>query len=447
MRKPDVQRQMPSGTCEESVISRLCDAVQRFFVSAFPDREILLRADGRVRFFRVSSAAQIFCAAVMLLLLPAVLYNTGHDLLFPDSVVAQKSQEVGKLKSAYSQLQSENADAQARYRLITRQLEAKHAYLLSVLQQNNALHADIGQMRGQVDLSAAERQEIAVARGKMRLELSQLESSLKNISSERETLASRLKAKETELSEVMMERSRALRDRGRLQAHSEELQNRLASLQHGQQEVLERLSARTAGSIGEIKSLIARTGLDPERLLSDGTASGLGGPFVEIQEEQRSDLQIAALNNHIDQWDELQQVLRRLPFSAPVDNYVKMSPFGRRQDPINGKLAMHNGVDFAASPKAPILSAAPGVVAFVGTNGSYGRMVEIDHGMGIRTRYGHLSSTSVRKGQTVGYRQPIGVIGSSGRSTGLHLHYEVLVKDKPYDPMRFIEAGKDVFKG
>ena len=390
---------------------------------------------------------QIFCAGFLLLLLPAMLFNTAHDLLFPSSVVAQKSKEVGKLKSAYSKLQSENAEAQTRYRLITRQLEAKHAYLLSVLQQNNALHADVGQMRGQIELSDAERHEIAASREKLRLELSQLESSLKSVSSEKETLAGTLRAKESELSEVMMERSRALRDRGRLLAHSEELQNRLASLQHGQQEVLERLSARTAGSIGEIKSLIAKTGLDPERLLSDGMASGLGGPFVEIQEEQRSDLQIAALNNHIDQWDELQQVLRRLPFSAPVDNYVQMSPFGRRQDPINGKLAMHYGVDFAASPKAPILSAAPGVIAFVGTNGSYGRMVEIDHGMGIRTRYGHLSSTSVKKGQTVGYRQPIGVIGSSGRSTGLHLHYEVLVKDKPYDPTRFIEAGKDVFKG
>ena len=66
---------------------------------------------------------------------------------------------------------------------------------------------------------------------------------------------------------------------------------------------------------------------------------------------------------------------------------------------------------------------------------------------GFAPRYGHLSAISVRKGQTVGYRQEIGVIGNSGRSTGLHLHYEVLVKDKPYDPMRFIEAGKDVFKG
>lgn len=438
---------MPSGTRQETGVRRLCAAVHRFFVRTFPEREILLRADGRVRFFRVNSAVQIACAAIVMLLVPAVLYGTVRDVLFPDSVIAQKSKEVVKLKSAFTKLQSENAESQTRYRLITRQLEAKHAYLLSLLQQNNALHADLGQMRGQLEMSEAERRDMVALRESLRMELSQLETSLQGMSSEKETLVGALIAKETELSEVIVDRARALRERGRLMVRSEELQQRLASLQNGQQEVLERLSARTAGSIGEIKSLIAKTGLDPERLLSDGTAMGLGGPFVEFRDEKRSDLQIAALNNHIDQWDELQQLLRRLPFSAPVDNYVRMSSFGKRRDPINGKWAMHYGVDFVATPKAPILSAAPGVIAFVGTNGSYGRMVEIDHGMGIRTRYGHMSSASVRKGQTVGYRQQIGVIGSTGRSTGLHLHYEVLVKGTPYDPMRFIEAGKDVFKG
>ena len=444
---PNIQRHLPSGTRQQNGISRLGAAIRRFVVRAFPEREILLRADGRVRFFRVNAAVQMACVACLLLLLPAVIYTTARDLLFPDSVIAQKSKEVAKLTSAVTKLQSDNAEAQSLYRLITRELETKHAYLLNVLQQNNALHADLGQMRGQIEMTEAERRDSIASREALRHELSQLESSLKGVSSDKEVLVSHLKAKEYELREVMQERARALRDRGKMQARSEELQQRLALIQHGQQEVLERLSARTAGSIGEIKGMIAKTGLDPERLLSDVTATGLGGPFVEIDDEKRGDSQIAALNNHIDQWDELQQLLRRLPLSAPVDNYVQVSSFGKRLDPINGKLAMHYGIDLTATPKAPILSAAPGVIAFVGVNGSYGRMVEIDHGMGIRTRYGHMSATSVRKGQTVGYRQPIGVIGSSGRSTGQHLHYEVLVKDKPYDPMRFIEAGKDVFKG
>lgn len=411
---------------------------------------MLLRANGRVRFFHMNAMAQVACVAVLLLLLPAVIYTTGRDFLFQDSVIAQKSHEVDNLKAAYRQLQSESAEAQMRYRLITQQLEAKHAYLLSVLQQNNALRENIGQMRSELQNSEEERRTTVASREALVMELSQLESFMKTVSSEKEMLISSLNAKEQELKQVASERARMARDQRRLQSKADDLQDRLASLQVGQQEVLERLSARTAGSIDEIKGLIAKTGLDPNRLLADVTATtGVGGPFVEFDERdsKRSDMQIAALNSHIDQWDELQQVMRRLPLAAPVDKFVQMSAFGKRRDPFNGKWAMHYGVDLSAAPKSPILSAAPGVVVFAGTNGSYGRMVEIDHGMGIRTRYGHMSSISVRKGQTIGYRQEIGIIGSSGRSTGLHVHYEVQVNDVPYDPMKFIEAGKHVFKG
>lgn len=411
---------------------------------------MLLRANGRVRFFHMNATAQVACVVVLLLLLPAVIYTTGRDFLFQDSVIAQKSHEVDNLKAAYRQLQSESAESQMRYRLITQQLEAKHAYLLSVLQQNNALRENIGQMRSELHNSEEERRTTVASREALVMELSQLEAFMKTVSSEKEMLISSLNAKEQELKQVASERARMARDHRRLQSKADDLQDRLASLQVGQQEVLDRLSARTAGSIDEIKGLIAKTGLDPNRLLADVTATtGVGGPFVEFDERdsKRSDMQLAALNSHIDQWDELQQVMRRLPLAAPVDKFVQMSPFGKRRDPFNGKWAMHYGVDLSAAPKSPILSAAPGVVVFAGTNGSYGRMVEIDHGMGIRTRYGHMSSISVRKGQTIGYRQEIGIIGSSGRSTGLHVHYEVQVNDVPYDPMKFIEAGKHVFKG
>lgn len=446
LRKPDIQRLVPSGTRHESGQRRLWATVRRVVARAFPDREVLLRANGRVRFFHLNSAAQIACAMLMLLLVPAVLYNTARDFLFQDSVIAQKSREIDRLKSAYHALQSDSAEAQAHYRLITKQLETKHAYLLSVLQQNNALRTDLGETRSQLQTSEEEHKAAAAAREVLLMELSQLGTSLKTLESEKETLQGSLDAKETELHTA---RVRARRERSRLQARSEELQQRLASLQVGQQEVLDRLSARTAGSLDQIKGLIAKTGLDPDRLLADVTGSGVGGPFVEAVEgdETRSDVQLAALNNHIDQWDDLQQVLRSLPLSAPVENYVKKSAFGKRRDPINGKWAMHDGVDLAAPPKSPILSAAPGIVVFAGVNGGYGRMVEIDHGMGIHTRYGHMSAISVRKGETVGMHQKLGVIGSSGRSTGLHVHYEVLVRDKPHDPMRFIEAGKHVFKG
>jgi murein DD-endopeptidase MepM/ murein hydrolase activator NlpD len=451
LRKPEAQRLMPSGTRPESRGRRFYAVVRRFAVRAFPEREVLLRANGRVRFFAMNAATQIACLLVVSLLLPATLYISARDFLFEDSVIAEKSHEVDRLKAAYRKLQSDTAESQARYRLITQQLEAKHAYLLSVLQQNNALRENLGQVHGELQNTEEERQAAVAAREALLVELSQLETSLKAVSSEKEALAGDLDAKEQALHEALNDRARVARDRHRQQARADDLQQRLASLQIGQQEVLERLSARTADTIGEIKSVIAKTGLDPDRLLAAVTAaSGVGGPFVEFtgdRDQKRGNLQIAALNSHIDQWDELQQMLRRLPLSAPVDNYLQMSPFGKRRDPFNGKWAMHSGVDLAASPKSPILSTGPGIVVFAGTNSGYGRMVEIDHGLGIHTRYGHMSALSVRKGQRVGYRQQIGVIGSSGRSTGLHVHYEVLVNKVPHDPIRFIEAGKHVFKG
>lgn len=407
-------------------------------VRTFPEREVLLRAEGRVRFIRLGAGVQLAAAALTLVVVPGAIYGLAKNFIFQDAVIAARTAELHKLESAYDALKVAAAESQQHYRTITQQLETKHSYLLKVMEQNKALQADLGQTRGALQMSEAERSKVQAAREALLARLDQLDGSLKAMAAEKEALLG---------SARMSDRRQAIAERAR----ADELQERLIALQLGQQEVLKRLSARTAGSIGELKDLIAMTGLNADRLLAGITAnSGLGGPFVEFDlggDEPRADSQLAALSSHIDQWDELQQVLRRLPLSAPVDNYVTMSAYGKRRDPLNGQLAMHYGVDLGGPPKAPILSAAPGVVVFVGNNGNYGRMVEIDHGMGIRTRYGHLSSTSVRKGQSVGYRQPIGVIGTTGRSTGVHLHYEVLVNDSPHDPMRFIQAGKHVFKG
>jgi murein DD-endopeptidase MepM/ murein hydrolase activator NlpD len=94
-----------------------------------------------------------------------------------------------------------------------------------------------------------------------------------------------------------------------------------------------------------------------------------------------------------------------------------------------------------------VWSTAPGTVTFVGRRGPYGRLVEIDHGYGLVTRYGHLRKILVKKGESVGFRHKIGIMGSTGRSTGRHVHYEVLFEGKPQDPAKFMKAGKYVFKG
>jgi murein DD-endopeptidase MepM/ murein hydrolase activator NlpD len=183
---------------------------------------------------------------------------------------------------------------------------------------------------------------------------------------------------------------------------------------------------------GELERLIASTGIDPQSLLNQG---GEGGPYIALDKltHHRADARTG----------ELREIVKILPFAAPLDDYVIRSGFGARVDPLTRKRAFHPGVDLTAPYRTPVYSTAPGVVTFAGVRGSYGRTVEIDHGHGIVTRFAHLHRISVARGQAVGVHVQLGELGSTGRSTGPHLHYEVLVNDDPLDPEKFLQLGED----
>jgi murein DD-endopeptidase MepM/ murein hydrolase activator NlpD len=133
-----------------------------------------------------------------------------------------------------------------------------------------------------------------------------------------------------------------------------------------------------------------------------------------------------------------------LPTAQPVPGSNLGSPFGFRIDPITGRSALHTGLDFQADQGTPILAAAGGVVVVQEYHAAYGNMVEIDHGNGLITRYAHASATFVKKGDLVKRGQKIAAVGSTGRSTGPHLHFEVLADGTPQDPQKFLVKGGSV---
>ena len=152
------------------------------------------------------------------------------------------------------------------------------------------------------------------------------------------------------------------------------------------------------------------------------------------------------LLNQMDQLNLYRMAAEGAPFANPVKSaYRFTSGFGYRRDPKTGGRRMHNGTDFAAPHGTDIFATADGVVTFAGWNSGYGNYVEIQHEFGIETRYGHMSRIRVKKGQRVSRGQQIGDMGSTGRSTGTHLHYEVRVNGKPVNPMNYIEAAYNVF--
>ncbi len=178
----------------------------------------------------------------------------------------------------------------------------------------------------------------------------------------------------------------------------------------------------------------------------DRTGAGIGGPFVPVKPPQSGasafERQLYRINVARAQVDRFTHTLIHVPVRKPIIGEVDMSsPFGMRMDPFLKGPAIHTGIDLRGEKGDPVRVTANGTITIASWQGGYGNMVEVDHGNGLTTRYGHLSQIDVKVGQTVRIGQTIGKIGSTGRSTGPHLHYETRVNGEAVDPQKFLRAG------
>ncbi len=183
---------------------------------------------------------------------------------------------------------------------------------------------------------------------------------------------------------------------------------------------------------------VRQLGLNPHRIARIG-ANGVGGPLEEVQS---ADPQFRQLFASWRQLEQLEQGVVAIPAGQPVQGANFTSGYGVRSDPFRGRAAMHGGIDLAGPMGTPIYATADGIVERAEyNNGGYGNLVELNHGPGIQTRYGHLSRMSVAAGQRVRRGQLIGLMGSTGRSTGSHLHYEVRIDGRAVNPTPFMQPN------
>jgi murein DD-endopeptidase MepM/ murein hydrolase activator NlpD len=245
------------------------------------------------------------------------------------------------------------------------------------------------------------------------------------------------------------ERSRIEAERRRLAAASAASDKRPNPAMLAQQEAVAQLIARAKTAIERASRHVSRLGINPDKLVAGGPKAAVGGPFVEygrVARGQPIHAGLVTLGDRIGRLTDLRQAMTAVPAGAPLGTYEVSSAFGVRRDPFNGRTAMHSGVDLATPAGNDVKTRAPGKVVFAGWGGVYGNVVEIDHGYGLRTRYGHLSRFTVRVGEAVKAHATIGYVGSSGRSTAPHLHYEVTFHGKHLDPKTFLEAKQHVFQ-
>ena len=224
------------------------------------------------------------------------------------------------------------------------------------------------------------------------------------------------------------------------------LQASLDRVDARQTAALNTLEERFDSKARRIRGVLADLGMDTKKQLGGGVqVAAVGGPFVPVTLKKDAgsfERQLYRIYMARASVDKLTRALVAVPVRKPITGEIDLSSgFGVRTDPFLGRPAMHTGLDFRASMGDPARATAAGVVESAGWAGGYGKMVEIDHGNGFATRYGHLSEIEVKVGQKIRIGQEIGRVGSTGRSTGPHLHYETRIDGEAVDPQKFLRAG------
>jgi murein DD-endopeptidase MepM/ murein hydrolase activator NlpD len=223
------------------------------------------------------------------------------------------------------------------------------------------------------------------------------------------------------------------------------LESSLDRVESRQAAELNSVQNRMESRLRRMRGVFSELGLNTAKMESGSQHSGTGGPYVPVKlrpDASPFERQLYRVNLTRAQIDRLNGALALVPYRKPVVGEIEFtSGFGVRMDPFVGRPAMHTGLDFRASMGDPVRATANGKVVSAGWSGGYGRMVEIDHGNGLSTRYGHLSAINVSVGQSIKIGQVVGEVGSTGRSTGPHLHYETRIDGEAVDPQKFLRAG------
>jgi murein DD-endopeptidase MepM/ murein hydrolase activator NlpD len=376
--------------------------LRRSLEELFPERHLYVRSGGEMRAFVLTRRKQMVTAGAVAV---AALWMG----------VCTASMLVGMLSA--SPADREVARTQAKYE---RWIADRQARLNSAVAQLNAGGGSAAQLAASV-----EKQHAALA-----------------------LLLTDLKGAPGAAAALTPAINRALADQDPNPIH------RVEAIRASQNELLDAADSFAKSRADRLRLAFRLAGLTPAAYMPHGGA--LGGPLIEskdpralaavldVDEGFANRIQHAAAD--LSEARALTDAAGALPFARPTDGTSQSSNFGVRIDPFTGHPAFHSGMDFAGGMMTPVHATAPGIVSFTGVRSGYGNTIEIDHGRGFKTRYAHLAKIAVHVGDRVTVGSRLGGMGSTGRSTGPHLHYEVWVNGRAQNPDRYVRAGAYVLQ-
>ncbi len=383
----------------------------------FSNKEIIFRSGGRAKVFNISSKLQMFLVTLLIVVgtwsaYSYYMYNKS------DQIITFKDRELDETRNAYVDLMTDFV----------------------------AIHRNISSMFTLIEDEKLQ-DELNVSRYKQQAQV--VEEKIKRITDATDWVEEEKIEEKTTLRDALLQRDRAVSERNELLAKIEVLEDSLEKLESSEMEILKQVEKLSEKEMNKIKEAIASVNKSMKKQnkyfnpLANSKKNNLGGAYIPdvpaVNNEELSN-KMREVFGKIDDVSYYREVLKSVPFGKPVWSYWLSSSFGKREDPINKHSATHKGVDLASNKGNKVKTMAKGKVLRSGRNGGYGIFVEIDHGNGFKTRYAHLNKAYVKKGEYVEPGDTIAEVGSTGRSTGPHLHYEVLYNGVNVDPMAFMQV-------
>lgn len=407
-----------------TLLARATARFQQFRLEYFPERQLFLRSEGRVRFLTIHSYTQMAAASAIAISLGwgAV---TSYAYLSRDSVIENKNKTISSMSAQYQTLSSDFSTLEEEFERRARLLEERQQFLEEFVETS----AEATPENPAADTPEPEKTNTPVAD--------------KTDTPDQMSLLDRLfsdENAETPIAPSNVERRQLLLAR-------------LQNMETRQRTVATVLNQSILDQLRTVDETLVATPLTTTRLVDDGQLElAAGGPFIPDRLfdgvfDAEDGLVFLSLRENSDRLKMVTNALDSYPVGKPAADYYLSSRFGRRRDPVKrDRWGNHPGLDLAGWPGTAIMATAPGKVIHSGWYGPYGNMIEIDHGNGFHTRYGHMRKLVVKKNEDVNLGQKIGEMGSTGRATGTHVHYEVWFNGEVIDPMPIMKAAANVLE-
>lgn len=407
------------------MIMRVAQRAGAFIERVFPERQIYDRTAGHVRYFTLSTRTQVLLASCSALAIGSFVF-LGVSALMNGGQFSWQSQQWAREKAQYERWLAEARAREASAIALLQTRTTEFEGVAADFQRRHETMKDLLEQMTRDDDAPGRSVAVREDGGDSLLMMAAVQDPSPRVS-------------RTTPAQVAMTQDFAGMDT-------------IADMMAEQSDMLDMAEQSAQSRVENLRAVLSLTGVDPDVILAEGERAQ-GGTFVPLDTASTTGddpflNQFADVAARVSEAERLERSIDSAPLGAPVGTAYRLtSGFGPRIDPINGRAAYHRGLDFGAHRLAPIVAPAPGRVSFVGWRGGYGNVVEVDHGHGFKTRYAHLQRAYVRRGDEVAVGERVGAMGSTGRSTGDHLHYEVWFKGKPYDPAQFLKAGSYVQQG